>query len=230
MGFRNLLSQLKYFEGIHDGEKEWFPKVIMRVGMGESLKSIAEELNCYPQVLREFIHNDDDREAAYLEALERKREMAGEELFDSTLAASRATVHDAQTSSGEWLEMGLWPKGLLAAADTMEFGADGRLYKLKADVSKSKDRLARMLGLDKNEQNVNLSVSLVSVLSGMPAGAIRQRPGAQAVEDATYSEPKQVAQKETVAGEAADTATPAGTLLLDNPPRQAVQQSSGFFI
>jgi hypothetical protein len=214
------LEQLQYFQDTADGHKDWWPGVLIRVMDGESLKSIAENYACFGVVLREWIKRDDDRETAYQEALEKKREMAGEELLDSTIAAARANVQDARNGSGtDWLEVDQWPKGLLAAADTVEFGSDGRPFKIKADVGKSKDRLARMLGLEKSEQNVNLSVSLVSVLSGMPAGAIRQRPGA--VEDATYSAPKQVSEKAD-AGEEAPAVTPAGTLLLDNPPRQAV--------
>lgn len=216
------LDQLEYFQDLVDKRPEWYPATLIRVMDGESLKDIAHEYACHGVVLREFIKRDDDRESAYQEALEKKREMAGEELLDSTIAAARTSIQDAQSSSGEWLDVAMWPKGLLAAADQAEFGADGRVYKIKADVGKSKDRLARMLGMEKTEQNVNLSVSLVSVLSGMPAGAIRQRPGAQAVEDAAYVAPAQVAQKETDAGEGLGAATPHGNLLLDNPPRPSV--------
>ena len=213
------ITQLQWLEENAEKNPAWYPATLIRVVAGESINVIAEEYTCYGVVLREWIKRDDDRETAYQEALERKREMAGEELFDSTLAATRASIQDARNGSGtDWLEVDQWPKGLLAAADTMEFGSDGRLFKIKADVGRSKDRLGRMLGLDKTEQNVNLSVSLVGVLSSMPPGNIRQRPGAQAVEDATYLKE---AQKEADAGEGADTATSAGTLLLDNPPRQA---------
>jgi hypothetical protein len=220
LGFRNLLDQYDYFRDLNAGDKRWFPELLLRVMNGEQLRKIAEDLQCHGTVLREFIRRDDDLETEYQAVLEKKREMAGEELLDSTIAAARANVQDARNGSGtDWLEVDQWPKGLLAAADTVEFGSDGRPFKIKADVGKSKDRLARMLGLEKSEANVNLSVSLVSVLSGMPAGAIRQRPGA--VEDATYSAPKQVSEKAD-AGEEAPAVTPAGTLLLDNPPRQAV--------
>lgn len=224
MSFRNLLDQLAYFRDLHLKQPGWYSELLMRVMSGEGLKEIAAKYACHYSPLREFIREDDDRESEYQSVIEKKREMAGEELLDSTIAAARTSVQDARNGDGtDWLEVDHWPKGLLAAADTVEFSSDGRPFKIKADVGKSKDRLARMLGLEKSEANVNLSVSLVSVLSGMPAGAIRQRPGPQAVEDATYSAPKQV-EKETDAGEAADTPPPAGNLLLDNPPRQAVRQ------
>lgn len=213
------LEQLQFFEDLADGEPNWWPGVLIRVMDGESLKDIAADHACFGVVLREWIKREDDREAAYQDSLEKKREMCGEELLDTTISAARSTLQDAQTSSGDWLEVGLWPKGLLAAAESVEFSPDGRPYKIKMESGKARERLAKMLGMEKTEQNVNLSVSLVSVLSGMPAGAPRLRPGA--VEDAKYVEPEKI-EKVADAGEAVQAATPTGTLLLDTPPRREV--------
>lgn len=218
MGFRNLLDQLDYFRDLHTGDKEWFPLVLLRVANGESLNDIAEKLMCHGTVLREFVRRNDDLEAEYQSVLEKKKEMFSEALLNRTASAALATIQDAQTASGDWQDISLWSKPMLAAADAAEFGPDGRPYKIKMDAGKHADRLGRMLGMDKTGQtNVNV-VSLVNILTRLPkAGQIKGD-----VEDATSADPKQIAS-EPDAGEEAQAATPAGTLLLDNPPRQAVQ-------
>lgn len=148
----------------------------MRVVDGESMNEIARDYGCNGSVLREWIKREDDREVAYQEALERKREMAQEELLDRTRKAAFADVQQARNGSGtDWLEVDQWPAGLVAAADDVEFGPDGRPYKIKMNSGKAGDRLARMLGMDKSGQtNVNLSMSLVGVLSEMPPAARRE--------------------------------------------------------
>ena len=211
------LEQLQYFEDTAEGHPEWYPATLIRVMDGESLNSIAQGYACFGVVLREWIKRDDDREAAYQEALEKKREMFAEALLDRTASAALATIQDAQTASGDWQDVALWSGPMLAAADAAEFGPDGRPYKIKMDAGKHADRLGRMLGMDKSGQtNVNV-VSLVNILTRLPkAGQINGD-----VEDATYPAPAQVAQKEADAGETVGAATPHGNLLLDKSPRQS---------
>ena len=225
------LMQLQELEDRSEGDPNWWRGVLLRVMDGEGLKEIAAGYCCLGVVLREWIARDSEREDAYQEALERKKEMRVEELLDRTAAAAMANVQDAQTGSGEWLDVQMWPRGLLAAADQVEFGPDGRPYKIKMDAGRHGDRLAKMLGLDKSQQ-VNVGItSLVNVLSDMPAGAIRQRPGAQAVEDALVVEPKvleSVAQTgggralEADAGEVLREREPQGNPPPDSPPRRSV--------
>jgi len=186
------LMQLQSLEDRSDGDPNWWPGVLLRVMDGESLKEVAGAYGCLGVVLREWIRREDVREEAYQDALDKKREMRGEELMDRTAAAAMASVQDAQTGSGDWLDVQMWPRGLLAAADQVEFGADGRPYKIKMDAGKHADRLAKLLGLDKSQQ-VNIGItSLVNVLSEMPAGAIRQRPGAEQIEDAEVVPAKRI--------------------------------------
>lgn len=186
------------------------------------MSEIAEGYACLGVVLREWIRREDDREAAYQDALDRKREMRTEALMDRTAAAAFSTVQDAQTSSGDWLEVAMWPKGLLAAASDVEFGPDGRPYKIKMDSGKHQDRLSKMLGLDKSQQTTLNIASLVNVLSEMPNGAPRIKPGAQGIEDATYVAPAVVAAPKADAPETAAAATPAGTLLPGKSPGLSV--------
>jgi hypothetical protein len=162
----------------------------MRVMGGKSLREIAQSYNCNYSPLREFIREDDERESAYQEVLEKKKQDHSEELIDRTARAAFATVQDALTGDGGTLDIAQWPTPLLAACDTAEFGPTGQIYKIKMDAGKHQDRLGRMLGMDKSGQtNLNIA-SLVNVLAEMPAGAIRQRPGAQPIEDATYVKPE----------------------------------------
>jgi hypothetical protein len=211
------LQQLQYFEDRAEKEPDFWPGILLQTVSGESLKEIAAEWLCLGVVLREWIKRDDDREQAYQEALERKREMHSEALLDRTAAAAFASVQDAQTGSGDWLDVQMWPKGLLAAADTVEFGPDGRPYKIKMDAGKHGDRLARMLGMDKTGQtNVNLSMSLIGVLSEMPAAAKRALK-THDVSDAEEVAPKLV----TDAPELAEPATTAArsSLAVQTPGR-----------
>ena len=171
------LSHLAQLDFLEDqlAEPAWWPGVLMRVVDGETLNEIAKNYGCNGSVLREWMKREDDREVAYQEAIERKAEMRREELQDRTARAAFATVQDAQSSSGEWLEVQMWPSGVLAAADDVEFGPDGRPYKIKMNSGKAGDRLARMLGMDRTGQTqVNLSMSLVGVLSEMPPAARRE--------------------------------------------------------
>lgn len=185
------LMQLDELEDRHAKDGQFFPGLMMRVVDGDSLNEIAKEWFGNGSVLREWIKREDDREIAYQEAIERKNEMRSEELKDRTAAAAFATVQDAQSSSGEWLDVAMWPKGLLAAADSVEFGPNGTPYKIKMDAGKAADRLGKMLGLDKTGQtNVSFSMSLVGVLSEMPPAPRRVR---QDVEDAELIEQKAIA-------------------------------------
>lgn len=234
------LMQMDAFEKESTSDKNWWPSVLLRVMDGETLAEIAGKLLCNGSALRQWIKLEDWREEEYLDTLERRREMLGEELLGRTARAAMATVQDAQSASGEWLDVAVWPKGLLAAADSVEFGADGRPYKIKMAAGKHADRLGRLLGLDK-PATVNVGItSLVNVLSGMPAGAPRMRPGQ--VEDAEVVEPKRIESKhsESVAqtgseqvadaGETARPATSAGDpppLPLDRSPRRSVNQLQG---
>lgn len=187
------LQQLQEFEDRSNGDPQWWPAIIIQIVEGDSLKEIAARYACLGVVLREWIKRDDDREQEYQEALERKREMRAEELMDRTAAAAFASVQDAQTGSGGWLDVAQWPKGLLAAADTVEFGPDGSPYKIKMDAGKHGDRLARMLGMDRSGQGqVNLSLSLVGVLSEMPAAAKRLK--STDVSEAQIIPPMQIAR------------------------------------
>ena len=209
MRLKTLLEELKFFDDLTLKEPDWFQVFLIRILNGDSLTDMALEHMCFPGSLREWIRRDDERETAYQDTLEKQREMRSQALMDRTAAAAFATVQDARNGSGtEWLEIDQWPKGLLAAADKVEFSEQGKPFKISMEAGKHADRLSRMLGMDKTGQtSVNIT-SLVSVLSEMPPGAIRQRPGPKLVE--------------ADAGEGADAARPAGTLLLDNPPRQAV--------
>ena len=196
------------------GDPAWWTGVLMRVMDGESLREIGNDYGCMGVVMRQWIKLEDSREEAYQDALEKKKEMFGEALLDRTAAAAMANVQDAQSGSGDWLDVQMWPKGLLAAADAVEFGPDGRPYKIKMDAGKHADRLGRLLGLDK-PATVNVGItSLVNVLSGMPAGAPRMRPGE--IEDAEVVGPRQL---ESVAQ------TPRGDT--GNAPGGAVEADAG---
>ena len=157
------LQQLQELQNRSDGDSKWWPAVLIRIVDGEPLNAIARDYACLGVVLREWIRREDDREEQYQEALERKREMRSETLMDRTAAGAFASVADAQTGSGGWLEVSQWPPGLLAACDSVEFGPDGTPYKIRMDAGKHADRLARLMGLDKSQQtNINV-MSLVGV-------------------------------------------------------------------
>ena len=185
------LEELQYFEDKAEELPRWYADTLIRVMDGESLKDIAEGYACHGVVLLEWIRRDPNRLEAYEEALEKKREMIAEELVSRTARAAFATVQDAQNASGEWLEIQSWPKGLLAAADSAEFGPDGRVFKIKMDAGKAADRLAKLMGMDKSQQpQVNLSMSLIGLLSDMPAAPRRLKPGE--VAEAEVVPPKQI--------------------------------------
>ena len=157
------LMQLDRFEDEHNVDPQFFPGIILRVVDGESMNQIAKDWICNGSVLREWIRREPEREIEYQEALERKNELRTEELKDRTAQAAFSTIQDARNGSGtEWLQVDQCPPGLLAAADSVEFGADGTPYKIKMDAGRHGDRLAKMLGMDKTGQtNVSFSMSLV---------------------------------------------------------------------
>lgn len=221
------LMQMDEFEKESTKDANWWPSVLLRVMEGDSLAEIAGKLLCNGAALRQWIKLEDWREDEYLETLERRREMLGEELLGRTARAAMATVQDAQSGSGEWLEVGMWPKGLLAAADSVEFGSDGRPFKIKMDAGKHADRLGRLLGLDKPVA-VNVGItSLVNVLSGMPAGAPRMRPGQ--VEDAEVIPAKRITNAVAKGNnEASDLAEQPGNFThLATASTESVAQTGG---
>ena len=148
-----------------------------RVVNGDGIEEIARDVGVRVDVLRKWIREDEVRNMEYAEAREMRDELRAERLKDRTAAGAFATVQDALTASGEWLDVNLWPSGLLAACDQVEFSPEGKPYKIKMNTTGHADRLARMLGLDQTgKTEVNIQ-GLVGVLSGMPAGAPRVRPG-----------------------------------------------------
>ena len=86
MSFRDLLDELKYFRGLHSKQEGWYSELLMRVLSGKSLREIAASYNCNYSPLREFIREDDERESAYQEVLEKKKQDHADELLDRVLA------------------------------------------------------------------------------------------------------------------------------------------------
>ena len=160
--------QLEELDRMHKLDPKWWDLVLARIGQGESTWTLAEENHYFPSVFRYWIRSNDEREAAYQRALEERKETWIESLQVRAARGASATILDAKTASGEWLDVNLWPKGLLAACESVEFGPDGTPYKIRMDSGKHAERLAKYVGLDKQEGTSVNVYSLVGILSEMP--------------------------------------------------------------